>query len=52
MCVYRIYYSVKKSYESTKHQIENEIDCLVNRYNSLKEYADYAPLNKASKKCM
>jgi len=35
----------------TKRKIECEINDLVNRYNSLKEYAEYALLKKANKKC-
>ena len=50
MCVFIVFYLAKKSYERTKHQIENEIDCLVNRYNSLKEYADYVLLKRGNKK--
>jgi len=51
ICVFIVFYLANKSYERTKHQIENEINCLVNRYNSLKEYSDYVMLKKGSKKC-
>jgi len=40
-----------RSHTMTKHKIECEVNDLVKRYNSLKEYADYALLKKANKKC-